>query len=389
MKKSIIAIAALIVAGSAQAESSVTLYGLIDAGVTFVNNQGGDTNYRMDSGIMNGNRWGLKGREELNDNLAAIFRLESGFSLDNGNQGQDAQGRKIFGRQAYAGLDIKDVGAVTFGRQYDFMADIGDYTTAGTQFGSNYMLESSGVFHTDTGFGDRATGARLDNTIKFQSNNIGGTGITAGVMVGLGENAQNKKLGRSFSASVGFDGIPNFSTKLAYTQLRNTVIAGDAIVLNVSNILTPLSFVSLNALKTDIWGLGASYDLGFGKVNGTLTSTKVDFGGPIDYKANVYEAGYTHRISPQLSAGVGFQYFDNKTNGIKKLDMYGASFALDYVLSSSNVKRTDAYFLTVWDKAKSQTIAGNTVNIAPNITGTGASDSKNQIAVRVGLRHRF
>ncbi len=381
MKKSIIALAALIVAGAAQAESSVTLYGLIDAGVTFVNNQNGDTNYKMDSGIMNGNRWGLRGREELTSDLAAIFRIESGFNLDNGNSNQ---GGRLFGRQAFAGLDLKNVGSVTFGRQYDFMGDIGDYAIASEEFGSVYTLESSGVFHTDTGLGDRATGARVDNSVKFQSANLGGSGVTAGVMVGLGENAANKKFGRTFSASLGYEGIPNFSTKLAYTQVRNNTIAAGAINFNINGVVTPN--VAIPTLKTDIWGLGASYDLGFGKVNGVVTSTKVDLGIGTDFKSNVYELGYKHRITPQLSAGVGYQYFDNKTAGLKKADMHGASVALDYAFS----KRTDAYFLTVWNKAKTQDLGGgNTVSIAPNITNSGASDNKNQAAVRVGLRHRF
>jgi GBP family porin len=371
MKKSIIALAALIVAGAAQAESSVTLYGLVDAGVTFVNNQAGNNNIKMDSGVMNGNRWGLRGREELTSDLAAIFRVESGFSLDNGNSGQ---GGKLFGRQAFAGLDIKDVGTITFGRQYDFMGDIGDYTIAANQFGSVYTLESTGIFHNDSGLGSRATGGRVDNSVKFQSANLGGSGVTAGAMVGLGENAANKKANRVVSAAVGFDGIPNFSSKLAYTQLRDAT----------------------GNTKTQILGLGASYDLGFGKVNGVFTNNQISASGSsIKLKASVYEVGYTHRITSQLSAGIGYQYFDNRSTAAplgyvagtvaKKLDMHGASIALDYAFS----KRTDAYFLTVFNKAKTQNVGNTSVRLAPDITGSGASDGNNQVAVRVGLRHRF
>ncbi|MFM2343678.1 MAG: hypothetical protein RLZZ210_286 [Pseudomonadota bacterium] len=375
MKKSIIALAALIVAGAAQAESSVTLYGLVDAGVTFVNNQNGNNNIKMDSGVMNGNRWGLRGREELTSDLAAIFRVESGFSLDNGSS---IQGGRLFGRQAFAGLDIKNVGTITFGRQYDFMGDIGDYTIAANQFGGLYTLENSGVFHVDSGLGTRMTGGRVDNSIKFQSANLGGSGVTAGAMVGLGENAANKKSNRVVSAAIGFDGIPNFSSKAAYTQLRD--VTGNT--------------------KTEIFGLGASYDLGFGKVNGVLTNTKIKTSGAsTNQQASVYEVGYTHRITSQLSAGLGYQYFDNRstaTSGLfpvgtdaKKLDMHGVSAALDYAFS----KRTDAYLLTVLNKAKKQNVnVGGvpvSVGLGSDITGSGASDSSNQIAVRVGLRHRF
>jgi len=376
MKKSIIAIAAVLAAGAAQAESSVTLYGLIDAGVTFVNNQGGDTNFKMDSGVMNGNRWGLRGREELNENLAAIFRVEGGFSLDNGNHGQ---GGKLFGRQAFAGLDIKDVGAVTFGRQYDFMDSIGDYTIAANQFGGVYALESSGAFHNDSGLGSRATGGRVDNSIKFTSTNY--SGLSFGAMYGAGENAQDKKDGRVLSATVAYDGVPNLSTRVAFTEVRGGAFAFP--LINANGVPVQLPAVAIN--KTRIYGAGASYDLGFGKVNGVFTMNNTDTAAG-KFKANVYEAGYTHKLSPQLSAGIGYQYFDNRTDDAKKLDIHGASVALDYAFS----KRTDLYALGVWNKAKSQEIIpGVNAHIAPDITGTGASDSKNQVAVRVGLRHRF
>jgi general bacterial porin, GBP family len=355
MKKTIIAIAAtLLVAGAAQAESSVTLYGLVDAGITYVNNQGGHSNIKMDTGVMNGNRWGLRGREDLSEGLAAIFRVESGFALDKGTSGQ---GGRLFGRQAFAGLDIKDVGQVTLGRQYDFMGDIGDYTIAGNQFGGVYMLESSGVFHNDAGLGSGATGRRVDNSVKFQSANLGGSGLNAGAMIGLGEKAADKKAGRALSASLGYDGVPGLSTKVAYTQIRDAVVSSN----KVQNI-----------------GVGASYDFGMGKVNGVFTNTKANVGAA-NGKANVYEVGYTHRFTPQVSAGVGYQYFDNKTVGEKKDDIHGVSLAADYAFS----KRTDAYALAVFNKGK-----GNTTGDI-DITGSGPSDKKNQMALRVGLRHKF
>jgi predicted porin len=245
------------------------------------------------------------------------------------------------------------------------MGDIGDYTIAANQFGGVYTLESSGVFHNDAGLGSRATGGRIDNSVKFQSANLGGTGVTAGLMIGLGEKAVDKKAGRTLSASVGFDGVPNFSTKLAYTQIRGAVASGD---------------------KTSNLGLGASYDLGFGKVNGVFTMTKEEIGANTR-KANVYEAGYTHRITPQLSAGLGYQYFDNRSVNEKKDDIHGVSVALDYDFS----KRTDAYFLTVFNKAKTNKVNGITQGpaIFDYSASANASDSKNQVAVRVGLRHRF
>src|ERR1700754_1749666 len=102
MKKSLLALGVLgTVAGAAHAKSSVTLYGLIDAGLTYTNNQGGSHNFKMTSGAVNGSRWGLRGSEDLGGGLKAIFTLEDGFSIANGTFGQ---GGREFGRQAFVGL---------------------------------------------------------------------------------------------------------------------------------------------------------------------------------------------------------------------------------------------------------------------------------------------
>ena len=121
MKKTLM-VAALtgVFATAAHAQSSVTLYGLIDAGITYTNNQHGHSNWQETSGSVNGSRWGLRGSEDLGGGLKAIFTLENGFSIANGTLGQ--KGRE-FGRQAFVGLASDQFGAVTLGRQYDSMVD--------------------------------------------------------------------------------------------------------------------------------------------------------------------------------------------------------------------------------------------------------------------------
>ena len=81
MKKTLM-VAALtgVFATAAHAQSSVTLYGLIDAGLTYTNNQGGSHNFKESSGSISGSRWGLRGSEDLGDGLKAVFDLESGFN---------------------------------------------------------------------------------------------------------------------------------------------------------------------------------------------------------------------------------------------------------------------------------------------------------------------
>lgn len=108
MKKTLLAAALLAgFAGVAQAETSVTLYGIIDTGLGYnkisgaQNEAANGSRFGMINGVQNGSRWGLRGSEDLGDGLRAVFQLESGFNSGNGTS---AQGGRLFGRQATVGL---------------------------------------------------------------------------------------------------------------------------------------------------------------------------------------------------------------------------------------------------------------------------------------------
>jgi predicted porin len=96
-----IAIAALSV--SAQAQTNVQLYGIMDAGIEYVDKvrTGGvgsatDSVVRVQSGSAQSSRFGLRGREDLGNGLSAVLALESGIAIDNGTL---SQGGRLFGRQ--------------------------------------------------------------------------------------------------------------------------------------------------------------------------------------------------------------------------------------------------------------------------------------------------
>ncbi len=105
MKKTLLAAAMLTTfAGLAQAETSVTLYGVIDTGIGYnkIKGDGYDgSKLGMINGIQAGSRWGLRGSDDLGDGLRAVFTLESGFDSANGQRGQSG---RLFGRQATIGL---------------------------------------------------------------------------------------------------------------------------------------------------------------------------------------------------------------------------------------------------------------------------------------------
>ncbi|HYS66315.1 MAG TPA: porin, partial [Paraburkholderia sp.] len=183
MNKKLLTAATLAVfASAAHAQSSVTLYGLIDAGISYVNNSKSGTShdklFKYDDGVAQGSRWGLRGTEDLGGGLKALFVLESGFNSGNGTLGQ---GGALFGRQAYVGLSKNDIGSLTFGRQYSFSTDYlgGNYSTGGQTVAGNYAYHINDV--------DQLTSSRINNAVKFSSANF--YGLTFGAMYGFSNQA--------------------------------------------------------------------------------------------------------------------------------------------------------------------------------------------------------
>ncbi|WP_082535904.1 porin [Methylibium sp. Root1272] len=167
----VISLGALLTAGGACAQSSnVTLYGIVDAGVE-VSSQGNGTHTRLISGGLFGSRWGLKGTEDLGGGLSALFRLESGFSLDDGTLGQ---GGRLFGREAVVGLSSSTAGTLLAGRvintQYIALSIVDTYFY-GTG-GGLLALTRSGA--TTQQLMPLTVNARADNALSYTSPNFGG-----------------------------------------------------------------------------------------------------------------------------------------------------------------------------------------------------------------------
>ena len=177
-----VALALASVPAVSQAQSSVTLYGIVDAGITYVSNTGGSHVVKFDDGIAYGNRFGFKGNEDLGGGLSAVFVLESGFHL---GSGQLAFGGAEFGRQAYVGLQ-NQWGTLSFGNQLDLTNEmLGIYNISA--WGSGYAIHQ-GDF-------DRMNGDRLPNSVKFLSNDF--AGFTFGGMYSFGGVAGDFQIGRA------------------------------------------------------------------------------------------------------------------------------------------------------------------------------------------------
>lgn len=187
MKRSMMAGFVLGLAGTgAHAQSSVTLYGLLDVGVAYVNNSAtngqGHPLFSMISGNIQATRWGIKGLEDLGGGMKAIFVLENGFSVANG---KFMQGGDEFGRQAFVGLSTSRFGSITLGRQYDSVVD---YTNI---LAENWALVSSSLFIS------RWPQRLWDFTEPYQYiGGEGGYGVGYGAPAAVGAAIAHAKAGR-------------------------------------------------------------------------------------------------------------------------------------------------------------------------------------------------
>jgi predicted porin len=173
MKKTLLAAALLAgFAGAASAQSSVTLYGLIDGGLRYnkvsIDNGSGASSFGLAYGQQSGNRFGLRGVEDIGGGSRVTFQLENGFEFGNGTL---QQGGRIFGRQAWIGVENNSWGYVRIGRQTNFATEyVGiPVDPFGTGFGQLNMGAAFGVANTD----------RISNAIKYQTPNM--SGFQAGV----------------------------------------------------------------------------------------------------------------------------------------------------------------------------------------------------------------
>ena len=177
MKKTLLAAALMAgFAGVAHAETSVTLYGILDAGIGYQKVKGsegyGQTSNPAEinskrtgliNGIQSGNRWGLKGSEDLGDGLRAVFVLESGFDLGTGGS---AQGGRLFGRQATLGLAGDSWGQLDFGRQTNISSKY--LSAVADPFGGGFDQANIGGAFTS------ANTVRYDNLVMYQTPNFSG-----------------------------------------------------------------------------------------------------------------------------------------------------------------------------------------------------------------------
>ena len=358
MKKSLIALAVLAASGAAMAQSSVTLFGIVDTNFSYIDGIGNDNESKYGLGT-SGNatsRLGFRGVEDLGGGLKAGFWLEGEIFGDDGN----ASGFN-FKRRSTVSL-AGGFGEVRLGRDltpgyskfisYDLFGQVG----IGQFMGWSDWATNSDV-GTTVSTAD-ASNVRSSNMISYYTPNFGG--LTAGLGYGFDEQTTGKA-GRYVGGYVAYDNGP-LSLAASYDQrdlLVNGLVAGSAV------------------LDRDTFTLGGSYNLNVVKLNAIVQQSKYKALGESE-KVNAYALG----VSAPVGAGeVKLQYalYDNKI-----IESKAHHISLGYVHNLS--KRTAVYGTVSYMDNKDDSNLGLQ---AKNLSTGGPGRGESQTGVQVGIRHAF
>ncbi len=418
MKKTIFALSAMTLATSAAvAQSSVTLYGIVDAGV--VHNTGVSNKNQLVSGIMEGSRFGLRGNEDLGGGFRAIFTLENRTELNNGTLGNRPQSGSqlpdrfadasllvpalcpaqpcaiqaavsqvnanlaagalgvnlrngFFDRQAYVGL-VTPVGAILAGRQYTPAYEV---TATFDIMGTQSSLSAGQVASFPA-----STEIRIDNALQYR---IVFGGLTASAMYALGNVTNNSKAGRLGGVMAMYKAGP-FAVGVGYNQRNNDI--------------------GQKSLQSTVFG--ASVQIGPGTLSGLYVQFKDDNPSGVStlattlapavgvaaastlqqaYISGLRQDGKLMHIGYKMPVGahtlyVAYSTFDDKRSFNADTSSYGAAFT--YALS----KRTDINaVLTHFDNKNLAQAAPGQAGFLGGFTTSAGTDSN---SIALGIRHRF
>lgn len=371
------------------AQSSVTVYGVVDTPIEYVTHMatgapsidagtgavtpkaGGSRVSMVAAGGMSGSRWGLRGVEELGSNLKAIFVLESGFGADDG---KNTFGGRLFGRQAFVGLDHRQLGRLMFGRQ----------TTSMWEAFANFTpLAYSPLYEPSTLL--LGQNSRPDNTVKYSGTfgplvaNVHWTfgagasqvGSAALAGSGAGETPGSVRDNSGFGASLIY-AQGQFGAALAYDQWNPAVVTG-------------------NAGTAKKAGGALSYQLGRAKLMaGYRWGDTKDAAGVNLFRDDFYWAGVSYAATPAVNVDLGYYYDNAKLSRISSVapssnpaNPWQISLRAAYSFS----KRTDVYVTTAYAKN-----AGLNLDSTANGFASGyylAQGNTDQFGAAVGLRHKF
>ncbi|MDB5906335.1 MAG: porin [Massilia sp.] len=360
MNKNIIAAAVLAAcAGGAWAQSSVTIYGIADAGLVRESGGVGGSVSKLTSGVGSASRLGFRGTEDLGGGMAAVFTLETGYKIDTGEV--DTAGT-IFNRQAFVGVKSSG-GMLTLGRQYtpyhNTLAAVGD------PFGTGFAAGSKNLFP------DSGTNVRTSNTVIYATPVM--SGVSADLAYSMGEQAGSISAGRQFGGSIGYTSGP-LNVRLAYNNKNSDVSA----TTGVTAVSRTIGTNTLLAANYDFGAVKAFFAYGVDKGfnSAPLGNANNPFGG-VKPTASTDGSEVLLGLSAPVGNGSVLAAVQRK-NDKTSFDQDATGWGVGYLYSLS--KRTVLY--TVYGTIDNKNGAGYTV---ANNTETGTGDR----AFNLGVRHTF
>ncbi|MBS7349681.1 MAG: porin [Comamonas sp.] len=360
----------------AQQGSSVTIYGLLDTGVEYVNNVGANKKglSRLPTASNSApSRLGFRGSEDLGNGLSAIFTLEMGIDPGDGTMGQ---GGRAFGRQAFVGLK-GDFGTITLGRIYTmtFWSGIHADTLGGGIYGTgsidsyipNARADNAiGYMYDRNGWGLGATYSFGRDTVKAGPPT--GSGTPAGTNC-AGEAAGDSKACREWSVMVKYN-APTWGVALANDRIHGS---------DAGNVFGGLNTSSSthNRLILNGWVKLGETKVGAGVNRHTVKEAGL-FGSPAR-RGHMWYLGAQHPITPQFDLAA--QWVGMRFSGVSGYNTDLLALRGTYKLS----KRTSTFAQIGYIKNGDN----SAVQVSGGTPGSSPVAGVNQTAVNVGIRHVF
>lgn len=379
MKKLALALAvSTLFCGAAQAQSSIVIYGIIDAAVVVTTNQTASDGkkFALDAGQLATSRWGFRGSEDLGGGLKANFNLEGTLANDTGGAGASFGGgfvsagssANLFDRASWVGLS-GDFGTLQLGRINILgidsigLADPMSLAHAGTNPNVAIAALNIGAFNGGFGANQGGSGLRQNNSVKYISPfSDGNVGFGGAAMYSFGEKAGDTSAS-SYSGLSGFYTDGTNGAALVYSKLKD-----------INNQASLTAWAAGGKIKLDpAFTLRLTWSQN--KVDGNIL---IGGANANNRKLSVLGLGVDYSISPQMV--LTGAYYNTKRSG----DIEGKADQYIGILKYSFSKRTTLYSSLTYAKAGSD--KAQDVSLALGIIGAG-----NSSAVRwaTGVMHSF
>ena len=363
---SLLTAAALATTGAHAQSSNVTIYGIIDASVEYLNGVGanGDSIKRMPglTGGISPSRLGFRGTEDLGDGLKAVFTIEQGFGVDSGTLNQ---GGRAWGRQAFVGLQ-GSWGTVTLGRQYSmlFWSQLDADILGPAMFGSGSLDSYLPNSRVDNAIAYRGTfnGFTVGATYSFGRDAATATTASPSATLCAGESTDSKAC-RQWSVLAKYD-TPTWGVSAAVDEIRG----------GTSATFAGLSSSALTDRRSTIAGWAKFGDV---KLGAGVIDRKND-GSATTPKSQLWYFGASYPVTAAFTVDAEVFKLDYKNTANE-----ATLFAVRGVYTLS--KRT-AVYATAGRIDNDGTLALGVSNAA---AGNGPAAGSGQTGLALGVRHSF